>query len=492
MEHITPPISPAIPPKRPRTNSTSVESNASVPTTNASNNVSSLADLESLPPSSLITKTQSYFVTLSAGLEFLAEAEIRELINPSIIKRSDNQGKLFFATDKKVEELVKLRSVDALYAFVAEVNGVPSDETAREHLISLPSKLDWEPALHTWRTSQPFLQPFNAIHGTGNTPLQSPIERHANDNNAKPDESPQESGMDIDPSPSEQKKNAIHTSTSTFPTLAQQIALDPTPPSEITFRVTGKRTGDHKYKSPEVAGWVGAGLIKKYGWKVDLKKHDMEVLADLVGDNIVLGICLVPYLFNRHRAHLGQTSLKPSIAYCMARLGNIQPGYCVLDPMMGIGTIPIEAAQVWKGACYIGGDISREAVEKAANNMKSANVHTLDLYQWSVYKLPLTSGSIDVVISDIPFGRRSGSFKKNQKLYPRLFREITRVIKYHGKAIILTLEKGLMKMVLHGNVFWKCSQIYPVDCGGLHVGLYVLERTDVSLDHRKLQNENKA
>jgi hypothetical protein len=28
-----------------------------------------------------------------------------------------------------------------------------------------------------------------------------------------------------------------------------------------------------------MAGWIGAGLIERYGWKVDLKSFNMEVYA---------------------------------------------------------------------------------------------------------------------------------------------------------------------------------------------------------------------
>src|SRR5688500_13874886 len=105
----------------------------------------------------------------------------------------------------------------------------------------------------------------------------------------------------------------------------------------------------------------------------------------------------------------------------MARLAKIQPGQCILDPMVGIGTIPIEAAKVWKHAWYIGGDISGESLGKAIQNMKYAKVK-IDLFQWNVCKTPLVSCSVDTIISDIPFGKRHSSNKYNQKLYPKFFR----------------------------------------------------------------------
>jgi tRNA G10 N-methylase Trm11 len=130
----------------------------------------------------------------------------------------------------------------------------------------------------------------------------------------------------------------------------------------------------------------------------------------------------------------------------MARLARIQPGQTVFDPMMGVGTIPIgttriniivdnfvEAAEVWKDALVLGGDIAEECVTKAVANVKDCGVH-VDFVRWNVTGLPLRNGTfffypnsnflatIDVTLSDIPFGRRSGFHKQNKKLYPKMFR----------------------------------------------------------------------
>lgn len=109
-------------------------------------------------------------------------------------------------------------------------------------------------------------------------------------------------------------------SASSEPTPMEDIQVNTLPFDPLTleplFRVTGKRQGNHAYKSPELAGAVGAGIIDKYGWKVSLKQYNMEVLADLTGDTLTVGICLSPNtLYNRHRSALGVTSLRPSIAY---------------------------------------------------------------------------------------------------------------------------------------------------------------------------------
>jgi hypothetical protein len=95
----------------------------------------------------LKTKTQSYFATSAIGLEFLLEEEIQTLLQPSAIKRVDGGGKVFFATDKNMELILKLRSAECLYAFVTELTDIPSDESGLDYLQKTSAQLDWEPAL---------------------------------------------------------------------------------------------------------------------------------------------------------------------------------------------------------------------------------------------------------------------------------------------------------------------------------------------------------
>lgn len=54
----------------------------------------------------IYTKTQSYLVTVAGGLEFIAEEEIREKLNATAIKRCDRGGKIFFATDRSIKEVI--------------------------------------------------------------------------------------------------------------------------------------------------------------------------------------------------------------------------------------------------------------------------------------------------------------------------------------------------------------------------------------------------
>ena len=89
----------------------------------------------------------------------------------------------------------------------------------------------------------------------------------------------------------------------------------------VTFRATCTRHGrKHSFTSQEAAKHFGAGLAQYFGWKVQLKNPDIEVLLDISGDSATVGIALTQTAkFKRNIAHFGPTTLRATIAYGMLR-----------------------------------------------------------------------------------------------------------------------------------------------------------------------------
>lgn len=89
----------------------------------------------------------------------------------------------------------------------------------------------------------------------------------------------------------------------------------------ISFRVTCARSGrQHVFSSNEAAGSLGAGLEARFGWTVDLKDADMEVLLRISGDDVELGLALNrESKFKRNISHVGRTTLHSNIAYALLR-----------------------------------------------------------------------------------------------------------------------------------------------------------------------------
>lgn len=57
----------------------------------------------------------------------------------------------------------------------------------------------------------------------------------------------------------------------------------------------------------------------------------------------------------RNIVEFGSTTLRATIANCMLRMCEIQPGEIVYDPMCGTGAIPVEGAVEHKKSYFIGG-----------------------------------------------------------------------------------------------------------------------------------------
>ncbi|KAF0027712.1 hypothetical protein F2P81_020453 [Scophthalmus maximus] len=78
-----------------------------------------------------------------------------------------------------------------------------------------------------------------------------------------------------------------------------------------------------------------------------------QVNVHLSDDHCLLGIPLTR-LPLANRSYIKTTGLRSTVAWAMASLAQIQPGFCVVDPMCGVGTILIEAAQEHKpGFCVV-------------------------------------------------------------------------------------------------------------------------------------------
>ena len=95
------------------------------------------------------------------------------------------------------------------------------------------------------------------------------------------------------------------------------------PPTEDhwTFRVTCVRGGrKHSFSSMEAAGKLGAGVAKQFGWKVQMKNSDIEVLLNISGDAVRIHIALSRESMSfRNITHFGPTTLRSAIAYGLLR-----------------------------------------------------------------------------------------------------------------------------------------------------------------------------
>uniref|UniRef100_A0A2K5RXC8 U6 snRNA (guanine-N(2))-methyltransferase THUMPD2 n=1 Tax=Cebus imitator TaxID=2715852 RepID=A0A2K5RXC8_CEBIM len=137
------------------------------------------------------------------------------------------------------------------------------------------------------------------------------------------------------------------------------------------------------------------------------------------------------------RAYIKTAGLRSTIAWAMASLADIKAGAFVLDPMCGLGTILLEAAKEWPDVYYVGADVSDSQLLGTWDNLKAAGLEDkIELLQVSVIELPLPSESVDIIISDIPFGKK---FKLGEDI-KRILQEMERVLHVGGTIVLLLSE----------------------------------------------------
>jgi len=253
------------------------------------------------------------------------------------------------------------------------------------------------------------------------------------------------------------------------------------------------------------------------GWKVNLKKFDIELVTIIVPGSPgrwAFGISLLPYQFCKSKtfAHgvippdisspyyggvdstrpnssavfdSSVIRLRPSTAQILLSVADLKPGDVVLDPFVGIGTIAVEADRFDSSVIGIGGDLalvdpsfSRSARDLGGNGFLAA---------WDSSCLPLRTASIDVVVSDLPFGQKCLSTNILNQLMPLVFWQCARALRPGGRMVLLcgSTPVSLVSFVEElSGMYWEkpFSRFSPVTIGGLVAWVIHVRRNHIIFD----------
>ena len=252
---------------------------------------------------------------------------------------------------------------------------------------------------------------------------------------------------------------------------AVQSSSAPSPSFRAPFRASVERLGgEHAFRSPELEVALGSGLRAQLPWPVQLRGAPATLRGVLRGRRLWVGLQLGGELSDLRRAPLGETALRPCVAHAMLRLAAPPPGSWVLDPLCGLGAIPAELA-AWPEVRALAGDRDPVALARTRRSLPQ-----LALGRWDARRLPGASGAFQRIVSDLPFGRRSGSHRANRRLYPALLPELARVLAPGGEAVLLSGEVRLMSEALAADPAWELLALRRIDLGGLEPALYHLRR----------------
>lgn len=375
-----------------------------------------------------------YEVTVNAGLEEVARNEIESKFQ---VETRSLLGRVMFKTDSKLSEILKLRSVNNVFVVMFDEtlkNGdMPTDAKSLESLLfSIGDRCDWRSGLEKW------------------------IEM---------------SGFDCD----------LDTLMTNDPNLRDR---------QPKFRISSNRYGsDHKFTSPDLCSVFGHVVDTKFGWPIKLKGMDLDIYLNFNETRVYVDITLSrSCLAYRNITLTGLTTLKANTCYALLKKADIQVGDILVDPMAGSGAIPLECC-----ACYhdgemfamtIGGELRRQTIKKCCLNARyfakdKKYVPPSDFLRLDVTRLPFCDNSIDIFVSDLPFGHRHGSKEINGKLYPALLREMGRAARLStGRAVLLTHDhKNMVAAYKLSRDLWTEISEDMVKVGNLKCFIYLYKRT---------------
>ncbi len=165
-------------------------------------------------------------------------------------------------------------------------------------------------------------------------------------------------------------------------------------------------------------------------------------------------------------------STNPPLAYILCEMANLNPKDILYDPFCGAGTIPITAITNFKIKKAFASDVSGNAIDNVESNKKSANITDKKLvtFRSNISMTKLKPQTITKIISNLPFGIRTGSHEKNIEIYQNLSQKAKKLLTKDGIGIFLTQEKKLFEKVF--NKDFKIKIITTVDIGGLTPNIY--------------------
>jgi len=292
-------------------------------------------------------------------------------------------------------------------------------------------------------------------------------------------------------------------------------------PPRATYRVECRRSQailtpsnqiarKHAYGSTRVAaelGWsVGAARPR---WRVDLQSANAVVDAFVVGAVGIVSLRAAALAdLRRVDDPADVATTRPHLAAAMLRLANPRIGEVVVDVACGAGTLVKEAvthsfsrdeysSSSSRGSntreapfpprFALGGDVNIASAELCAttnvpaigaNTSSDTNKNTsrvlADVCGWDASRLPLRAGAVDVALGDLPFGKAHLDHRSCARLYPRVLRELARVLRVGGRAVLLGTRSKFNDAL--DALPLKATTQRLVSKGGLVVLLVALER----------------
>lgn len=250
-----------------------------------------------------------------------------------------------------------------------------------------------------------------------------------------------------------------------------------------SFRVSTTRYGNHPFGSNEVQAVTGEVLQKRYNKAVSLKHYDIHVRLDIIARFAYIGIQHTPekYAKRFEMTYYHRAGIKPTVASALIRMAEIENGETILDPFVGAGNIPMEAAAQYGSQIKIyGGDLYENVVEKARENAKINQLNdcihylNLNVFQLNQY----VNAPVDKIISNPPYGVKSAKQSNLRRLYRAFILHAAAIMRMEGKMVIMVQRADMLRQTVLRTKVFKITEERIVDGGSLYPHVFILGKID--------------
>jgi 23S rRNA G2445 N2-methylase RlmL len=162
--------------------------------------------------------------------------------------------------------------------------------------------------------------------------------------------------------------------------------------------------------------------------------------------------------------------LAAGIMQCLDK--RIDPGHRVVDPFCGSGTLLLERAFKSKYMHMTGFDRSTRAIKAFRENLGNCDFNRISIRKRNFESTEFRN-QYDELISNLPFGGRSGSHKTNIDLYHTVFKRLRNIVKPGGFVALLSQEISLMEELFRLHKDITLDRCVRFDAGGLTPGLFI-------------------
>ena len=237
---------------------------------------------------------------------------------------------------------------------------------------------------------------------------------------------------------------------------------------QLKFRVNARLTGKFRKVElyPKVSASIGTIVIQNFGAVSELSQPDLEIFVHLSEAYLTIGLPVTRRPIS-DRIYLKHIAVRSTVCCALCTVVSISQNDFVLDPMCGAATVLIEAIKQFNVKCAVGVDNNFAQLKLAQENQEQSNVYSeLTLILGNSENHFLKREFFDVVICDVPFGRKFGASDKIKPLLKSVFNTIATVLKPKGRVAIL-ISEDLRQFVINLCQTWTLTGEHPLRLGKL-------------------------